>query len=89
MSTQYHKIQTVYKRDPMTNYKTLLDGEFSLPEFEYLANNDWVAQNVNYFFGDWAEESLLQCERALYRLGEPRPAWLNASYYQEKIVTKA
>ena len=40
--SEYHKIQTVYKRDPATNYKTLLEGEYSLPEFEYLANNKWV-----------------------------------------------
>ena len=39
---QYQKIQTVFKRDPDTKYRTLLDGQFSLPEFEYLANNDWV-----------------------------------------------
>lgn len=39
---EYHKIQTVYKRDPETKFKTLLEGQFSLPEFEYLANNDWV-----------------------------------------------
>jgi|GEM_PF-166217 len=38
----YHKIQTVYKRDPETKYKTLLDGDFSLPEFDYLRNNEWV-----------------------------------------------
>ena len=38
----YHKIQTVYKRDPATKYKTLLEGEFSLPEFEYLQENRWV-----------------------------------------------
>jgi len=38
----YHKIQTVYKRDPETKFKTLIDGEFSLPEFEYLANNNWI-----------------------------------------------
>jgi len=38
---QYPKIQTVFKRDPATNYKTLLDGQFSLPEFEYLANCKW------------------------------------------------
>ena len=37
----YHKITTVYKRDPETNYKTLLEGKFALPEFEYLANNQW------------------------------------------------
>jgi hypothetical protein len=39
---KYHKIQTVYKRDPVTKYKTLLEGEYSLPEFEYLAENEWT-----------------------------------------------
>ena len=39
---EYHKIQTVFKRDPETRYKTLLIGEYSMPEFEYLRNNDWV-----------------------------------------------
>jgi len=39
--TQYHKIQTVFKRDPATKHKTLLEGEYSLPEFEYLASNVW------------------------------------------------
>jgi len=39
---QYHKIQTVYNRDPETNFKTLLMGEFSLPEFEYLQYNNWI-----------------------------------------------
>lgn len=38
----YHKIQTVYKRDPENNHKTLLDGEYSLPEFEFLKDNEWV-----------------------------------------------
>ena len=41
ITQKYHKIQTIYKRDPETKYKTLLEGEFSLPEFEYLANNEW------------------------------------------------
>jgi len=39
---QYHKIQTVYKRNPETKFKTLLEGEYSLPEFEYLKNNEWI-----------------------------------------------
>lgn len=39
----YHKIQSVYKRDPETNYKTLLEGEFSLPEFKLLKDIDWIA----------------------------------------------
>ena len=37
----YHKIQTVYFRDPKNNMKTLLEGEWSNPEFEYLAENKW------------------------------------------------
>ncbi|KKM86052.1 hypothetical protein LCGC14_1282820 [marine sediment metagenome] len=37
----YHKITTVYKRDPTNNYKTLLD-EFAHPEFDYLKSNNWV-----------------------------------------------
>jgi len=39
---QYHKIQTVYLRDPATKYKTLLEGAFAKPEFEYLKHNKWV-----------------------------------------------
>ncbi len=42
MSTEYHKIQTIFKRNPATKYKTLLDGQYSLPEFEYLKDNKWV-----------------------------------------------
>lgn len=39
---EYHKIQTVFKRDPENSYKTLLDGEYALPEFRYLAENSWA-----------------------------------------------
>lgn len=39
---KYHKIQTVFKRDPETNHKTLLKGVYSRPEFEYLKDNDWT-----------------------------------------------
>jgi len=42
MTQQYHKIQTVFKRDPENNFKTLLEGEYSLPEFEYLRRNEWT-----------------------------------------------
>lgn len=38
----YHKIQTVFLRDPNNYYKTLLEGEFALPEFEYLKDNEWI-----------------------------------------------
>ena len=39
---KYHKIQTVYKRDPDNNHRTLLEGVFSIPEFDYLKGNQWV-----------------------------------------------
>ena len=39
---EYHKIQTVYLRDPQNKYRTLLDGIFSKEEFEYLADCTWV-----------------------------------------------
>ena len=38
---EYHKIKTVWKRDPENNLKTLLHGQWALPEFEYLQNNTW------------------------------------------------
>lgn len=38
---QYHKIQTVFLRDPDADYKTLLEGSWAKPEFEYLAKNLW------------------------------------------------
>jgi len=38
----YHKIQTIFKRDPNTKFKTLLLNDFSIPEFEYLQNNMWA-----------------------------------------------
>ena len=37
----YHKIDSVYKRDPNNNYKTFLVGEWTRPEFEYLACLEW------------------------------------------------
>ena len=37
---EYNKIQTVYKRDEKT--KRIIEGDYSLPEFEYLRDNIWV-----------------------------------------------
>lgn len=43
---EYHKIVTAWERDPSTNFKTLLEGRWAEPEFEYLKNNTW----------DWTEK---------------------------------
>jgi hypothetical protein len=40
--SEYHKIQSVFKRDMSSKHKTLIDGAWTLPEFEYLARNDWT-----------------------------------------------
>jgi len=37
----YHKINTIFKRDPGTNYKTLLLGQYSEPEFDLLKDYPW------------------------------------------------
>lgn len=39
---EYHKIQSVFFRDPATKHKTFLMGQWSMPEFAYLANNQWA-----------------------------------------------
>ena len=39
---EYHKIQTVFLRDPKTKYKTLLEGQYAFPEFEYLKDCHWL-----------------------------------------------
>lgn len=38
---KYHKIHTIFKRNP-ENKKELLEGDFSLPEFEFLSENNWI-----------------------------------------------
>jgi len=38
---KYTKINTVFKRDMTNGGKTLLIGEYSTPEFEYLKDNTW------------------------------------------------
>ncbi len=56
---KYHKIQTVFKRDPNNKFKTLLHGEYAKPEFEYLKNNEWVytekvdGTNIRVMYDDY------------------------------------
>lgn len=40
--TEYHKIQTLFKRDMESPRKTLIEGDWTLPEFEFLANSPWT-----------------------------------------------
>lgn len=42
MGEKYHKIQSLYKRDPDNKFKTFLDGQWAEPAFGYLKDVDWV-----------------------------------------------
>lgn len=45
---EYPKINTVFKRDPATKHKTLIEGDYSEDTFRYLADNEWVfTEKVN------------------------------------------
>ena len=37
----YHKIQSIFYRDPEKNYKTFIEGKFSDPAFDILQNVPW------------------------------------------------
>lgn len=56
--SEYHKIQTIFKRDMTSKRKTLLEGQWTMPEFEYLAGNKWVftekvdGTNIRVIFKD-------------------------------------
>ena len=56
--SEYHKIQSIYKRDMKSKRKTLIEGEWTLPEFEYLAGNVWTftekvdGTNIRVIFND-------------------------------------
>ena len=58
--SEYHKIQTIFKRDMASKRKTLMEGEWTLPEFEYLAGNAWTftekvdGTNIRVIFKDGA-----------------------------------
>ncbi len=59
---EYHKIQTVFKREMTNNSKRLLEGQWTLPEFEYLANNTWTftekvdGTNIRVMTPDYRED---------------------------------
>lgn len=38
---EYHKIQSIFKRDPDNHFKTFIEGDWATPEFEYLQYNIW------------------------------------------------
>ena len=39
---EYHKIVTAFARNPETNFKTLVDGQWATPELSYLKDVEWI-----------------------------------------------
>lgn len=39
---EYHKIQSIFLRDPATKHRTFLLWQYTLPVFEYLKDNQWL-----------------------------------------------
>lgn len=39
---EYHKIKSVYMRDPATKHKSFIEGAWSMPVFECMANATWT-----------------------------------------------
>lgn len=81
----YHKIKTLFKRDPETNYKTLIEGYYSFPEFDYLKDNDWVytekvdGTNIRLLYDDFKLNMGGKTDRA--QLPGPLVKW-----FQENIL---
>jgi len=61
--SEYHKIQSIFKREP-TGKRRLIEGDWSLPEFEYLACNVWQftekvdGTNVRLVFTDHSNDQV-------------------------------
>jgi hypothetical protein len=69
------------------NNKNNYKGPSSIRDRIFLVNNDFSCLDVRYYWGDWAEESLLQAERAMLLLGMSPPPWLvNLDYYHTNVV---
>lgn len=94
---EYHKIQSIFKRDEKTH--KVIVGDFSLLEFEYLQHNTWVwtekidGTNIRVV---WDTESVYfggrtnnaQIPVFLYdKLNELFPARLFRDYFPENTLT--
>mmetsp|Transcript_45186 Transcript_45186/g.102025 ORF Transcript_45186/g.102025 Transcript_45186/m.102025 type:complete len:510 (-) Transcript_45186:101-1630(-) len=80
-----YRSSALHPWNPTDSSLAARSGGPSPPPRVFVANNDFVAMNVHYMYGDWAEESLLMAERALLLSGIPKPPWLDADYYETKV----
>lgn len=87
---KYPKIKTLFKRDPETNYKTLIDGKYSMPEFEYLQHCDWLftekihGQNIRVMW-DGSEVTFGGRGSKSDKLYKPLLEKLKIRFYKDKL----
>lgn len=91
--SEYHKIQTVFKRDPDTKFKTLLDGDYSMSEFQYLKDNKWEftekvdGTNIRVIIGsDGSVEFRGRTDRA--QIPEPLKHRLEQLFLNDKLESQ-
>ena len=84
----YHKIKTLFKRDPETNHKTLLEGQYSFPEFEYLKDCQWTftekvdGTNIRIMYNDFKLSLGGKTDRA--QLPGPLVQWFQDTILPQK-----
>ncbi len=87
---EYHKIHTVFERDPKNKCRTLLEGQYSLPEFEYLSHNQWTwtekvdGTNIRVMFRGGEVSFGGKAERA--QIPAPLVNRLNAQFDRERLI---
>lgn len=87
--SEYHKIQSVFMRE-QKGKRLLIDGEWTLPEFAYLADNEWVftekvdGTNIRVIFGaDGARRFAGRTDNA--QIPEPLVARLNERFPEDSL----
>lgn len=87
----YHKIQSIFKRDVSQKPARFTD-EFTLPEFEYLADNEWVwrekidGTNVRVSWDCLTEKVLLGGRTDRAQMPMPLLERLNVLFYAERFA---
>lgn len=85
---EYSKIQSIFKRDEKTH--KFIEGRWSLPEFEYLQNNEWVftekidGTNIRIIWDNWDVSFKGRTDKA--QIYEPLFAKLKEIFIPEKLT---
>jgi len=78
---EYHKIQSIFKRDEKTHKFRM--GEWSLPEFEYLQHNNWIftekidGTNIRVIWDNFVKETVFKGRTDKAQIYKPLLAKLN------------